>query len=138
MPGPSSRKPRISGPFRCGQRLWIAYTRSSTRNSAISTPPACTTVRPRSPRSASRATATQLPASGGIAPQTHDGLPVGGMERAVLGQRVDAVAGALEVRRLAGEVAPAGRVLRLDDPGEAALDDSRRVRVVAEDAGHDH
>src|SRR5437899_2454316 len=78
--------------------------------------------RARSAKSPSRATATQPAVSGDIAPQANDGLGVRGAERAVLAERVDAVARPLEVRLHPRKVAPAVLVLVADDPGEPALD----------------
>src|SRR5437867_6563592 len=120
--GPSSRKPRIRGPLRCGHRLSIAKTRSPTRKRAISVPFTRTSARPRGSRSASRATDTQLPASGDIAPEPHHRLRVRRAEGAVLTQHVDPVAGPLEVRLHAGKIAPPVRVLAADDPAEPALE----------------
>src|SRR5215813_12267643 len=130
MAGPGSTKPRMRGPLRCGQRFSMAYTSASTRKSAMSVPPTRTRVRPRGSRSASRATATQLPFSGDIAPEAHHRLPVGGAESDVLAERVDAVAGALEVGLHARKVAPPVRVLVLQDPREPALDRLLGSRIV--------
>src|SRR5438093_9320072 len=121
MAGPASIKTRMRGPLRCGQRFWMAYTRAPTRKSAMTVSPTRTSVRPRGSRSGSRATATQPPSSGDIAPEAHHRLPVGVAERPVLAERVDAVAGALEVGLQAGEVTPAVRVLVLHHPREPAL-----------------
>src|SRR5580765_2734828 len=136
MAGPSSTKPRISGPLRCGQRLLTAYTRSPIRKSAISTAPTVTSFRPRASKSPRRATTVQ-PSSGDIAPEPDHGLRIGIAVRAILAERVDAVARALEVRLHAREVAPAVLVLVADDPREAALDGRVGGGVVAEDARHD-
>src|ERR1051325_4365881 len=122
MAGPGSTTPRIRGPARCGQRLWIAYTHPSTAKSAISVVPTRTSVRPPAAKSPGRATATQPFVSGDIAPQADDGLGVRVAERAVLAERVDAVTRALEVRLHPREVAPPLLVLVADDPGEPALD----------------
>src|SRR2546425_4997230 len=111
--------------------------RSPTRKSAISVPFTWTSARSRAPRSTSLATGTQSPDSGDIPPESYRSLRIRRAKGAVLAQRIDPVAGPLEVGLQAGKVSPATGVLVGEDPGESVLDRPRRRLVIAQDA-RDH
>src|SRR5215470_8065609 len=108
--------------------------RSLTRKSAISVPFTRTRARSRASRLRSLATGTHSPGSGGIPPETYRGPRIRRAKGAVLAQRVDPVAGALEVGLEAGEVSPARRVLVGQNPDEPALDGLRRRGIIAQDS----
>src|SRR5947209_19143674 len=99
--------------------------RSPTRKSAISVPFTWTSARSRTPRSTSLATGTQSADSGDIPPESYRGLRIRRAKGAVLAQRIDPVAGSLEVGLQAGKVPPAPGVLFGEDPGRAARDRHR-------------
>src|SRR5262249_54292146 len=111
--------------------------RSPTRKSAISVPFTWTSARSRASRSRSLATGTHSPGSGDIPPEAYRRPRIRRAKGAVLAQRVDPVAGPLEVGLEAGEVSPARGVLVGQDPGEPPLDGRRRRPIIAQDARDD-
>src|SRR5437867_744107 len=111
--------------------------RSPTRKSAISVPFTWTSARSRAPRSTSLATGTQSPDSGDIPPESYRGLRIRRAKGAVLAQRIDPVAGSLEVGLQAGKISPALGILVREHPVEAVLDRTRRRLIIAQDA-RDH
>src|SRR5215831_10314455 len=108
--------------------------RSPTRKSAISVPFTRTRARSRASRSRRLATGTHSPGSGDIPPETYRGPRIPRAKGPVLAQRVDPVAGPLEVGLEAGEVSPARRVLVGQNPTEPALDGVGRRRIIAQDS----